>query len=388
MPSQGRDDSEGGTGQPDGDGGSFAGAAGGGDRAAMGHDQAPGDGQPEPAAAGIGRLLESLEHARGGFLAHAAAGVLDLDQDLVAHLTGAQRDGAPFRRVAKRVGDQVVEHLRHAKRVDADRGRRGRFGDDGDALAGGHGVVGGGDIADEVAGMGIGEKETDRTGFGIGEHLQVVEEAPHGSRAFQQGFEVLAVGGINVVEHALDGALDDGEGSSQFVGDVGEQALALLLVGLEPLGHGVEGGHHPARFARTAGGDAGRQVTVGHAVGGVYNLGERPEGAHDLSDEKEDDGPNGQQGERRPEERSRRPLAVGWTPVFANVVDDGQRQADQDKDADGENREPAANRPAWAGAAGRPRLALGPPGRPLIAGRAAERPAMAGILGILRRRHR
>jgi hypothetical protein len=52
--------------------------------------------------------------------------------------------------------------------------------------------------------------------------------------------EPFGIGGVEAVEHALDGAADHLQRRAELVGDVGEQLAAAFVVRCEAVGHLVE----------------------------------------------------------------------------------------------------------------------------------------------------
>jgi hypothetical protein len=90
------------------------------DRASVGFDQSPGNGQPQARAARIACLRETLEELRQHVWRDARSVVGDGDGDTVAIAPPGDAHDTPRRRVTKRVGDQIGEHLADAQGVQTD----------------------------------------------------------------------------------------------------------------------------------------------------------------------------------------------------------------------------------------------------------------------------
>ena len=91
-----------------------AGHAGGGDRSPVGVDQLPDDREPEAAASGASaagplRTPETVEHLGQVLGLDTAAGVGDLDHDVVPRAVGGEGDRAARRGVPYRPGHQVAQ---------------------------------------------------------------------------------------------------------------------------------------------------------------------------------------------------------------------------------------------------------------------------------------
>jgi hypothetical protein len=83
------------------------------------------------------------------------------------------------------------------------------------------------------------------------------------------------VGRVDPVQHPLDIAPDHRQRGPQLVGDVGQQGAALGLVGLETLGHLVEGVGQAGDLSRPPHLDPGRVVPAGDPVGRLHHVPDR-----------------------------------------------------------------------------------------------------------------
>ena len=104
----------------------------GANAAAVRLDQRLADDQPETGPAALARVAAGVpaEQVRQPLRRHALAGVGDRDLDLRSVARGTYPDGGDLRRVARGVGEQVVEHLHDAPRIGQHRGHVGGQVDD------------------------------------------------------------------------------------------------------------------------------------------------------------------------------------------------------------------------------------------------------------------
>ena len=207
--------------------------------------------------------------------------------------------------------------------------------------------------------------ERERAGFAESEGPEVLDEPAQHPGLLEDRVEVGLVRGMDPVEDRLDVAGDDRERRPQLVRDIGEQAPALGLVGLEPRGHRVEAADEvangPRRGARNV--DPGAVVAgldprrlIDELVQDVARAADRRAGADDRADH--DD---------RHEERREADDMTGDAGRGHDPADDAGRDRDQPEDADHEQEaEEAAEAPPWPWpTAGRPALVGGPPRGPL-----------------------
>ena len=108
--------------------------------------------------------------------------------------------------------------------------------------------------------------ELQRAGLDRRQRLQVIEEARHLRRFLEQRRELAVIARVDAVDHALDVAADDRQRISQLMRDVGQQHPPLLLVGLEPVGHRVEGEHQATHRWRAVRLDPHRVVALRNTI--------------------------------------------------------------------------------------------------------------------------
>ena len=76
--------------------------------------------------------------------------------------------------------------------------------------------------------------------LGFSEHAEVVHQAVEVQSLAVHCFQIIGVGRKQAILHGFDVALDVGEGSAQFVGDVGHQIATLAFRILQSVSHVVE----------------------------------------------------------------------------------------------------------------------------------------------------
>ncbi len=205
----------------------------------MGVHQVAGDRQSQAAAARVGGASEALEDAVELVGGNAGPVVGHGEQD--ALVGGGDGDGDGGAGVADGVGEQVGQNLTDSGGVDVDLGEvTGHGRRDDDPLALGQRGVALHRVSHQRRGAGPLVVQGQPAGVGQGEGVEIVHKAPEQVGLLQQRAEVTVVAGVDAVELGLDAALQHGQGRAQLVGDVGEEAAALLLGGVQPDRHLVE----------------------------------------------------------------------------------------------------------------------------------------------------
>ena len=242
------------------------------DPAAVHLDDPAGDGQAEPGATGrrIGGP-EPLEDAVSLLGRDAGAIVADVEDPVAAVDPGVDADDAPGRTVAVGVVEQVDDDLGETSAIGGDRQALRRDGDDMAHVPGaelGLGDAGGQQLGDVDA------REGEPTGAAVdaGEVEQVVDEVGQSLGLGQGGAEGSFVGSDDTVGEVLQHGPLRGQWRAQFVRNGGDEGTALLVLGGQILGHGVE---RPGQRAHLVGGgdvDAFGPLPAGHAGGGTRHV--------------------------------------------------------------------------------------------------------------------
>ena len=137
--------------------------------------------------------------------------------------------------------------------------------------------------------------------FGQRQVAQVLNEPAHAQRLIFHGQEDLLIRRDDIVDHAFQIALQDGQGRPQFMGDVGKQAAPHLIVFRQFLGHIVESLRQGPDFVMTLDG-YGLAIRAGFdLLDGVSQGRQRP---HDFPDNEVADGDaDGQHDQADPQQR-------------------------------------------------------------------------------------
>ena len=144
--------------------------------------------------------------------------------------------------------------------------------------------------------MGL-QVELQGAGFGLGQEAQVLDQGDKVGGLLAEGGDG---GGVGLEESVIDGfevALDVGEGSAEFVGNIGGQVAAELFGGGKVFSHSVEGLAEVAEFGGAGGGNALGEIALSEALGGgVEGSHGGEDAAGEEGDEKDAGGGGGQAG--------------------------------------------------------------------------------------------
>ena len=133
-------------------------------------------------------------------------------------------------------------------------------------------------LEDELAGFGLREQE--QGADDLREPVDILQGVEHGL--------AVLIGGLGGEEGDFELAADAGDGSAEFVRDVGGELADLLEAGLEALDHAVEGEDEVVELvAGVAGGNAQAEVGAGDALRGLGDGEHGGEGAagHEVAEQ-------------------------------------------------------------------------------------------------------
>ena len=269
-------------------------------------------------------------------------------------------------RVPQRVHDEVRDDLADAQRIEIEGREVGvRVNVQSDSrfvrlrLEGGDGVGGDGSEIDRFT--------LKRQGVGIGqrEGAKVIDQPLELTGLGQDSLEMLGIGRIQTVDHALDVALDDGQRRPQLVADIGNQAPTLLLRLSQSRAHGIERARQGADLPRAslgnlcselAGLDPGRGLDqVAHRCNGESSRPNKP--SQDQGDDHQESRPEYRGYPSGPEQGGEHPRQRG--------SEDEQDEHERGDKTRGATSKAAPHGPPGIGALGWERLTLRPPRRSL-----------------------
>ncbi len=269
------------------------------------------DGQPQPrptvlSVASVVAAEEAVEHLRQVLRSDALAAVAHNDLGRAVAAADAHQDIAAGRRVAQRIGQQVLHRLANAVGVHIDHRRRAQqFHAQGDALGRRQRRKARRAVLYQPPQVGRLPVERQLARLGQSQLVQVAHQPRQVVGLVEQTRHLGLVEGVDAVEDGLQVAAQDVERIAQFVGHVGQQLPPQRLGLLQLPGHVVErlrhspqlpAAAHPHPVGQIAGGNglrAARQLLQrGQQRPTEHHAGQRAgHGGHDQgAAEKEADG--------------------------------------------------------------------------------------------------